>query len=648
MADYALTQFRPDKVVGMNLRGPTNDVRGMTDLLTGRYGFTSERLRILVNREATRANILESWEWLIRSAGPEDAVLFFFSGHGTMVSFGRSQSGAPNQTSAIIPYDYGRPAGPIVGYEIGERIDRLPTRHIVVIVDACHAGSASRHLLGRTKYFDIMRPGIQEVLDPQATRIKAPPTDASLVLGGERGNATGSRRPEWYLGAARIGQAALDCALLTSDPSGEGNLHMGAMTYSLLEELKRDTQSTLTYEQLQQRLRVRIRRIAQRDAHDPMVSGPDLSVPVFSFPSAPVGPAPGGAGVVASPTPALETVVVAARVVRVEGERVVAHPLAGEPPPLGSLLVGTGTREWRESSEPDATRGGIVRVTGIAGGSVQGTLVSGAVFVGETMRLSFQPVPVSGTLRIVFPTPNTAAQSVRDRISRAGLGSGVTFVAAQDASATADCVVVDTLDTPQTGRVVPVWRGIPLPALPVADVPALVKRCLRQMPLLSLIPPQQGPALSVRCNGMGGYVTARVGTRLRFDIQAQSGQVSIVALNADGTITGMSNPNFFRDVLISGPPGLDIVQVYSATVPLPEFPNTIDAASQTDQAADVARFLKTLAGSINVGEVARETRRNGSRGLEFGKQVNASTGTGAVPLAMQGWNLVEMYIHTEA
>jgi len=52
-----------------NLQGCVNDVRGMQELLTTRFGFPAENIRVLLDDQATKKGILEAFQsWLIDRA----------------------------------------------------------------------------------------------------------------------------------------------------------------------------------------------------------------------------------------------------------------------------------------------------------------------------------------------------------------------------------------------------------------------------------------------------------------------------------------------------------------------------------------------------------------------------------------------------
>ena len=65
------------------LKGPVNDAKDMANFITGRGGFRKSDVRLLLDEEATKKNILAVVkEWLVEGTNPGDEVFLFYSGHG--------------------------------------------------------------------------------------------------------------------------------------------------------------------------------------------------------------------------------------------------------------------------------------------------------------------------------------------------------------------------------------------------------------------------------------------------------------------------------------------------------------------------------------------------------------------------------------
>ena len=66
-----------------NLQGPVNDAVALSNALTGSWGFSPGNIKLIINRAATQANILDELAKLAERVKPGDFVFLYFSGHGT-------------------------------------------------------------------------------------------------------------------------------------------------------------------------------------------------------------------------------------------------------------------------------------------------------------------------------------------------------------------------------------------------------------------------------------------------------------------------------------------------------------------------------------------------------------------------------------
>jgi hypothetical protein len=94
--------------------------------LEGR-ALPDEQLRILIDEEATRENVLTNLEELFGMAGPSDLVMFYFSGHGLNGSF--------------LPIDFDGYNNKIGHEEIAKIFNKCKARFKLCVADACHSGS---------------------------------------------------------------------------------------------------------------------------------------------------------------------------------------------------------------------------------------------------------------------------------------------------------------------------------------------------------------------------------------------------------------------------------------------------------------------------------------------------------------------------
>ncbi|MBK7000401.1 MAG: caspase family protein [Rhodoferax sp.] len=229
----------------LNLEGPPHDVAAMKDVLVRRWGFQAQDVKTLVDRQATRDNILAELAALSKRSSANDEVLVYFSGHGTSAL--DSGYGAtiplPHGSGAFVPVDFATKTNPGVGDLIVGRTDLVPVfsaleaggRHLWVISDSCYSGQQVRSsgLIQPDELPSRMIPLMVKTEDAQAQR-------ADLALAGK------ADRPEPYpykatafLAASGEGERAKDIPKYSLKKMGttDDKPH-GAMTDALLRVLK--------------------------------------------------------------------------------------------------------------------------------------------------------------------------------------------------------------------------------------------------------------------------------------------------------------------------------------------------------------------------------------------------------------------------
>lgn len=86
-----------------------------------------EQVRVLIDEEATRDNVLGSMDELFSRASPNDLIIFYFSGHGLNGSF--------------LPIDFDGFNNKIAHEEIAAAFNKCKARFKLCLADACHSGS---------------------------------------------------------------------------------------------------------------------------------------------------------------------------------------------------------------------------------------------------------------------------------------------------------------------------------------------------------------------------------------------------------------------------------------------------------------------------------------------------------------------------
>ncbi|TFY62658.1 hypothetical protein EVJ58_g3722 [Rhodofomes roseus] len=140
-----------------NLSGCANDAREFEAFLKDVLRVPDQRIMTLCNAEATRYAIIDAFKKHLlenREIQDGDALVFFFSGHG---SYGRASdvwSTEHDRIELICPYDYLTEDHNEAKWGIPDRtlsglMHRLASRksdNITVILDCCHSGGMSRDL----------------------------------------------------------------------------------------------------------------------------------------------------------------------------------------------------------------------------------------------------------------------------------------------------------------------------------------------------------------------------------------------------------------------------------------------------------------------------------------------------------------------
>ncbi len=106
-----------------------------------------------MNRPST-AKVYDAVEnWLIDGAGPDDRVLFYFSGHGSQIP-DENNDEDDQFDEVLLLYDAaltekrGRQtlSGVLIDDDFNQMLARMKSRNILVILDACHSGSATKRM----------------------------------------------------------------------------------------------------------------------------------------------------------------------------------------------------------------------------------------------------------------------------------------------------------------------------------------------------------------------------------------------------------------------------------------------------------------------------------------------------------------------
>ncbi len=132
-------------------------------------GFQPANIHTLTDAQVTRENILQAIHTqLIQRVRPGDLAVFHFSGHGQQVQDDNGDE-IDGLDEALVPYNSPKKFQPGINYgqhllrddELGEALLALrqrlgPQGHLLVLLDACHSGTATRGLSTVARGTDVV------------------------------------------------------------------------------------------------------------------------------------------------------------------------------------------------------------------------------------------------------------------------------------------------------------------------------------------------------------------------------------------------------------------------------------------------------------------------------------------------------------
>ncbi|MFO0606359.1 MAG: caspase family protein [Polyangiales bacterium] len=229
------------------LEGVNRDALRVAARLEG-LGFEVD---LRTDAKATRAGILDGYARVTADAGPDDAVVIYYSGHGSYEEV-IEVAGADGVTrraryQGIVPFDYAESTEGdfrgLLAEELSVLLDGVTqrTRNVAVLLDCCHAGMMSRR--GGLRVKSVAHPvrvGVLARLDELA---RAPRARAVL---GRPHNPLAVR-----LAAARTEQSAYEY-------EGDDGEMCGVFTESLLIALDEASGREVTWRDVGRRVQDRV------------------------------------------------------------------------------------------------------------------------------------------------------------------------------------------------------------------------------------------------------------------------------------------------------------------------------------------------------------------------------------------------------
>ncbi|MHC4940336.1 MAG: caspase family protein [Planctomycetota bacterium] len=150
IADYPPAGAVPNRTDG-DLPMIANDVPRMRELLIDSFGFRKENITVVENLDATAARLRRELQALAERAGPNDAAVFYYCGHGTQVpdldgdeedGWDEALATADLRPDILTTAEHLKLV--LTDDEIARLLKNFKTRNVTVIFDSCHSGTAVR------------------------------------------------------------------------------------------------------------------------------------------------------------------------------------------------------------------------------------------------------------------------------------------------------------------------------------------------------------------------------------------------------------------------------------------------------------------------------------------------------------------------
>lgn len=176
-------------------------------------------LRTLPNAEATRVEIIDGLEWLIRTPTSRDIAMVFFAGHGLSDERGKYY---------FLPYDFDltrRLATGVKQSDLTEALRAIPARKVLFFVDSCHAGGASdTHFRGAASA-DI---------DGLVNALKT--ASGVIIFASSTGTQLSQEHKDWENGA--FTEALLEGLAGKADPYGQKSITVKGLDFYVATRVK--------------------------------------------------------------------------------------------------------------------------------------------------------------------------------------------------------------------------------------------------------------------------------------------------------------------------------------------------------------------------------------------------------------------------
>lgn len=215
------------------------DAKAVHDWLVSRNGgrLSPERVRLLLDAQATGANLREALFVWAKQAIKEDKLLIYFAGHGTPES-----PDAP-ENLFLVPYDARSDRIAATGFpmwDIRTALDRfIKARKVVIVADACHAGGVGSEFAKARRGMGGVEPGRISAGLMKLSHV----SDGVAVLTASGPNQLSQEGPQWGGGHGVFTHYLLEGLRGSADRGRDGRVSLGELTVYLSEQVRRATRN---------------------------------------------------------------------------------------------------------------------------------------------------------------------------------------------------------------------------------------------------------------------------------------------------------------------------------------------------------------------------------------------------------------------
>jgi hypothetical protein len=272
--------------VGEYLKDDVNDLPGIdldVDIMVDAaqlMGFKKNQIKVLRDSEVTFGNVVASVKgWLVDGVAENDRVLVYYSGHGGRLRDGNGDEKDDGKDEVLVLHEAGvyeedgkkRLKGFLVDEDLGVLLSWIPSKNVMVFIDACNSGTATRNLsvdpalFGNSEVFPKYAHGDFEGLSADRDLLGALPSGYQFE---SKSSSIDSTTTNYFaISAARDDESAL--------ASSKGSYFTLGVAKAIKESLQTDRQ--LTPEFIQQQASAYISRYVPADKvhHPQYTGGPD-------------------------------------------------------------------------------------------------------------------------------------------------------------------------------------------------------------------------------------------------------------------------------------------------------------------------------------------------------------------------------------